>query len=243
MRGGLAYGVSLVKMTRRKSPPPTEAPRRRRPLTRDRVLDAAMKLADKSGVDGLSMRKLASRLGVEAMSLYKHVANKDEVLDGLGDRVIGEIEMPPRGTPWREGMRARAHAARATFRRHPWAAPLVESRTRMSPVRLGYVEAVLGLLCDDGFSPMRASRAFLLVDSFLYGFTVHEQAWPFESPDELANLDHMADEMGEAYPNLAQVMGPWMAEIKAVGVTRVHDAAFDFGLEQVLDCLERIRGV
>ncbi len=214
---------------------------KRRPLSRDRVLDAALRLADKQGVEALSMRSLGRALGVEAMSLYRYVKNKDELLDGIVDRVVSKIEVPPAGSEWRAAMRGRARSARRAFVRHPWAAALFEARLEhQTPVRLGYANAVLGLLREGGFSVSAAYRAFLLVDSYLYGFIMQETSWRVEDGD----LSRAAQEsavlmISEAYPHLAEVMA-YTSSANAEAPISL-DTEFDHGLERVLDALERIR--
>jgi AcrR family transcriptional regulator len=215
--------------------------RRRPPLTRDRILHAALRIVDKAGVEALSMRRLAKRLGVEAMSLYKHVANRDEVLDGLLDLVITEIEMPPVGTPWRFGMRTRAMSARRVFLRHRWAAALFEARVMIpSPVRLRYSNAVLGLLFNDGFTASTANRAFLLIDSYLYGFImqeVNQNIEPSEIP-QIAERMTAPPSMAE-YPYLVQAISHFMAS--NTPPEQRMDAEFEYGLELILDSLARLR--
>jgi AcrR family transcriptional regulator len=197
-------------------------------------------MADKGGVEALSMRRLAKTLSVEAMSLYKHVANRDEVLDGLLDLVITEIEMPPVGTPWRIGMRARAMSARRVFLRHRWAAALFEARVMIpSPVRLRYSNAVLGLLFNDGFTSA-AYRAFLLIDSYLNGFImqeVNQNIEPSEMP-QIAERMTAPPSMAE-YPYIVQAMSHFMASNTPHEQTM--DAEFEYGLELILDSLARLR--
>jgi AcrR family transcriptional regulator len=205
------------------------------------VLRAALRLADKGGVEAMSMRRLAKTLSVEAMSLYKHVANRDEVLDGLLDLVITEIEMPPVGTPWRIGMRTRAMSARRVFLRHRWAAALFEARVLIpSPVRLCYSNAVLGLLLNDGFTTSAAYRAFLLIDSYLYGFImqeVNQNIEPSEMP-QIAERMTAPPSMAE-YPYLVQAMSHVMAS--NTPPEQMMDAEFEYGLELILDSLARLR--
>jgi AcrR family transcriptional regulator len=198
-------------------------------------------MADKGGVESMSMRRLAKTLSVEAMSLYKHVANRDEVLDGLLDLVIAEIEMPPAGTPWRVGMRTRAASARRVFLRHRWAAALFEARVLIPrPVRLRYSNAVLGLLLNDGFTASTAYRAFLLIDSYLYDFIMQEVNWNCE-PSEMPQLaDQMTSPPSMAeYPYLVQVM----SHVMTMNTPPEHmlDAEFEYGLELILDSLARLR--
>ena len=153
-------------------------PRRRRPLTRERVLRAAVALADRHGVESLTMRRLGGKLGVEAMALYKHVANKDEILDGIAELVVGEIEIPAAGSEWRTAMRQRAVSARRVLKRHPWAIGLMESRGSSGPATLRYVDAVLGTLRGGGFSVEMATHAFWLLDSYVYGHVIQEISLP-----------------------------------------------------------------
>jgi AcrR family transcriptional regulator len=207
------------------------------------VLAAALAMADRSGVESLSMRKLAGRLGVEAMSLYKHVANKDEVLDGLVDLVVGQIAVPATGTGWRTAMQARAISARQVFRRHPWAAALFESRASASPVRLGYADSVLGLLRQDGFSVAMAYRAFVLLDSYIYGFTLQELNWPRAEDQQPRVLEQLKASLPrEQYPNLAEAMTHVMAAMAASGAASIYDVEFEYGLDVILDSLEPLRG-
>ena len=142
----------------------------RTPLNRQRVLDAAVTLADRDGVAALSMRRLAQELGVEAMSLYHHVANKDAILDGIVDVVFAEIELPDAEAGWREAMRRRAISVRDALRRHPWATGLMESRPTPGPANLRHHDAVLGVLRGAGFPRELTAHAYALLDSYIYGF-------------------------------------------------------------------------
>ena len=154
----------------------------RLPLTRQRVLHAAVALADRDGVGSLSMRKLAQELGVEAMSLYHHVANKDDILDGIVDVVFSEIDLPTNDIDWRAAMRQRAISARQALRRHPWATGLMESRSTPGPATLRHHDAVLGILRNAGFSIELAAHAFSVLDSYVYGFALQESSLPFQTP-------------------------------------------------------------
>lgn len=215
---------------------------RRRPLSRDRVLQAALRLVDKAGVESLTMRGLAGTLGVEAMSLYKHVANKDEVLDGLIDLVVAEIEVPPPGTEWRQAMRERARSARRVFLRHRWAALLMESRLSQSPTKLRYVNAVLGLLRQGGFTAPMAYRAFLLIDSYLYGFIMQEVSWPNDDSNISQVGEEMTTHMSPAdYPHVVETMGHVMAMSVDGKLGVVYDTEFNAGLDLILDSLGRLR--
>jgi AcrR family transcriptional regulator len=221
----------------------TPSKSKRRPLSRERVLAAALRMADRSGIESLSMRKLADRLGVEAMSLYKHVTSKDEVLDGLADLVVSQIVVPPAGSPWKRAMRERAVSARLVFRRHPWAAALFESRSNASPIRLGYADAVLGILRRDGFSVPMAYRAFLLLDSYVYGFTLQELNWPNPESAQPQALEQLKASLpSESYPNLVEAMTHVMAAMGAPRAASIHDLEFEYGLDVILDSLQRLRG-
>lgn len=209
--------------------------RRRAPLTRERVLRAALHLADEEGLEALSMRRLAQELGVEAMSLYNHVAGKDDLLDGIADMVVGEIEVPAIGADWKAAMRRRATSAHEVFLRHPWAPLLIGSRVNVGPAMLRYVNATLGCLREAGFSFELADRAWNAIDSHVYGFTIQELNFPLE-PSEYASAARMF------LPRLPADEYPYMralTELVIEGVHRgVHD--FQFGLELILDGLERL---
>jgi AcrR family transcriptional regulator len=215
---------------------------RRQPLSRERVLQAALRLADRDGVASLSMRGLAQTLGVEAMSLYKHVANKDEVLDGLIDLVVAEIDVPPPGTAWRHAMRQRAMSARRVFLRHPWAALLMESRLSQSAARLRYADAVLGLLRGDGFPVPLAYRTFVIIDSYLYGYVMQEVHWPIEAAEMSQVEQELTAQLSTAdYPHLMEAMTHVMATRAEHRVAGVYDVDFAAGLELILDAIERLR--
>jgi AcrR family transcriptional regulator len=208
----------------------------RAPLTKERVLRVALAMADKSGIESLSMRLLGGRLGVEAMSLYNHVANKDEILDGIMELVVDEITIPAAGAVWRPAMRERAVSARAAFKRHPWASALMDSRVSSGPVRLRYFDAMIGTLHGAGFSFEQAARAFSVLDCYIYGFA--RQLLNRASGDEKQDKKRakaLRDAMPEGgYPYLAQ-----MAEL-TMKKGYDEDADFDFGLNLILDGLERI---
>lgn len=210
--------------------------RRRKPLTRERVLRAAVALADRSGVESLTMRRLGGKLGVEAMALYKHVANKDEILDGIAELVVAEIEIPAPGSEWRTAMRQRAISARRVLKRHPWAIGLMESRGSSGPATLRYVDAVLGTLRDGGFSVEMATHAFWLLDSYVYGHVIQEISLPIGSAEQTAPAEQTLDQPDIAdYPHLAEVAAEAMASGYDI------DREFEFGLDLVLDALEGIR--
>lgn len=211
--------------------------KRRVSLTKDRVLNAAVKLADKHGIDSLSMRKLAQELRVEAMSLYNHVANKDEILDGIVDIIVGEIELPSDADDWRAGMRRRAISAREVFGRHPWAITVMESRTNPGPTSLGYYEAVIRCLRQAGFSIAMAAHAFSVLDSYIYGFAMQELKLPFDDSDELADV---AENILELMPANEY---PYFTELTVEHVLKPgydYGNEFQFGLDLILDGLEKL---
>lgn len=210
----------------------------REPLSRERIVEAALLLANQGGIAGLSMRKLGDVLGVEAMSLYNHVANKDELIDGLIDRVVREIELPRADEHWKAAMRKRAVSARDVFKRYPWVTALMETRKTPGPAALRYYDSVIGCMRRGGFSIAMAAHAFALVDSYLYGFTLQEQSLPFETPDE-ANA--VAQEMLEDLP-LKEF--PYLTEMivnHAMKPGYSFAAEFEFGLDLILDGLERAK--
>lgn len=152
----------------------------REPLSTERVLRAALELADSGGTDGLTMRGLGQELGVEAMSLYKHVANKDAILDGIVDLVVGEIALPSPGDDWKQSMRRRGISAHEVLLRHPWACRLLMSRPNVGPAMLRYVDSTVGTLRQAGFSIELADHAWNAMDSHVYGFTLQKLTFPFE---------------------------------------------------------------
>ncbi len=207
----------------------------RPPVSRDRAIAVAIRLADKGGIDSLTMRKLAKELQVEAMSLYYHVPNKEDILDGMVDSVFSEIGLPAGGTPWKKGMRDRAHSARSALNLHPWAVSLMDSRTSPGPGTLGHHNAVLGCLREGGFSVAMAAHAFSLLDAYVFGFVLQEANLPFESPQELQAL---ADSVMEHFP--AETF-PHFYELTIEHVLKPgynYGDEFDYGLELVLDGLE-----
>jgi AcrR family transcriptional regulator len=212
----------------------------REPLTRDRVLHAALELADAEGVEALSMRRVAKAVGVEAMSLYNHVKNKDDLLDGLVDLVFGEIEPPRPGTPWQDAMRRRAISTRDALKRHPWAIGLMEARSAPGPNNLRLHEAVLRCLREAGFSIDQTARAYSIQDSFIYGFALQEKALPaFDSAEVGAQVAERILARGP-YPDLPYSVEMIDTHIRAGGYNLT--AEFEFGLDVILAGLERLLG-
>jgi AcrR family transcriptional regulator len=208
----------------------------RAPLSKERVLRAAVALADRGGVGSLSMRKLAQELGVEAMSLYHHVANKDDILDGIVDVVFGEVDVPSGQADWKAAMRRRAISAREALRRHPWAIGLMESRSTPGPATLRHHDAVLGILRSAGFSVELAAHAFSVLDSYIYGFALQESSLPFHTPEELAAVAEMilGNLPAEEYPHFTEI-----AVEHALQPGYDYGNEYLFGLDLILDGLER----
>ncbi len=205
---------------------------RRGRLSRERVLRAAVALADQSGIESLTMRRLGHELGVEAMSLYNHVANKDDILDGIVDLVLSDIDVPPTGTDWKTAMRQRSISAHEVLLAHPWAAMLIMSRFNIGPGMTRYLDATLGRLREGGFSITGALDAWNTLDSHLYGFTLQELNLPFEVEEtQQVSADVVGQLPAEEYPHVVEVI----TEIMQSG----REEDFEFGLELILDGLER----
>ena len=209
---------------------------RRSRLNRDRVLRAAVALADGSGIESLTMRKLGVELGVEAMSLYNHVANKGDLVDGMIDLVFGEIDLPDDGAGWRAIMRRRAVSTRAALSRHPWAIGRMESRATPGPATLRHHDAVLGVLRGAGFSVKLAAHAYSAMDSYIYGFALQEPSLPFDGGAESAAVTRAIMERfatGE-YPHLTEIA---VEHVLRPGYD--YGDEFTYGLDLILDGLER----
>jgi AcrR family transcriptional regulator len=218
---------------------PTKTARQARiPLSRDRVLSAAVAFADEGGIASLSMRKLGEALAVEAMSLYNHVANKDELLDGMVDLVFGEIELPAGGAGWKAAMRQRAVSARQALSRHPWAIALMSSRTSPGPATLRHHDAVIGSLRQAGFSIAMAAHAFSVIDSYIYGFALQEATLPFDTAEETAELAQaiLSQLRPDDYPHLTELT---VEHVLQPGYDYADE--FEFGLDLILEGLEKAR--
>ena len=207
---------------------------KRAPLSRERVVTAAMALADEKGEAGVTMRAIAARLGVEAMSLYNHVADREDILNGMVDAVFSEIDLPVAGTGWKEAMRARATSVRTVLRRHPWAVGLMDSRNHPGPATLRHHDAVLGVLRAGGFSISMAAHAFSVMDSYLYGFVLQEQRLPFTNATELDEVATgiLRDNPTDAYPHLTELA---TRHVLQPGYSYADE--FEFGLSLILDAL------
>lgn len=209
----------------------------RAPLSRERILTAAIAVADADGIAALTMRRLGGELGVEAMSLYNHVANKDALLDGLVEHVIEEMDLPRPGDDWDEAILRRAASARDVFRRHPWAMGLLEQRSaNSSPNRLAYYDAVLGSMLEAGFDIEAAVRAFSIVDAYIFGFILQELALPFDDADSLDEVGtDLLEQMAEAFPHLTE------ATRHAMENGWDYAIEFRFGLDLIIDGIRRLR--
>lgn len=205
------------------------------PLTRERIISTAIDLADKDGIESLSMRKLAQEMGVKAMSLYNHVTNKDEILDSIVDIVVSEIELPKIGGDWRDEMRRRAISAHKILLRHPWAAMALMSRMNVGSAMLKYIDMTLGCLCEAGFSCEMADHAINVIDSYIYGFTLQELNFPIHESD----YSEMAV---QGLPIIPADKYPYLNKLAHQVIERSYDGihSFGFGLELILNGLEPI---
>jgi AcrR family transcriptional regulator len=205
-------------------------------LSRERVLDAALRMADREGIEALSMRKLAQELGVKAMSLYNHVTNKDDILDAIVDIVISEIEVPDLGLDWKTAMRQRAISAHAVLLRHPWMTTTMVSRVNKGAAMLRYVDATLGCLHEAGFSLEMADYAWNAIDNHIYGFTLQELNFPFEAREYGEKAKNYISLIPcDRYPYLNQLA----QNVMEGRYNGIYD--FEFGLALILDGLERLR--
>src|SRR3954447_14427574 len=225
------------------SQPATET---RAPLSTARVLETAVRLADRHGIEWLSMRKLADELQVAAMSLYYHVPNKDELVDGMVDTVFTEIDLPAGGVDWKAAMRRRAISTREVLNRHRWAVGLMESRRTPGPDSIRAHNAILGYLREGGFSVEATVQAYSLLDAYIYGFALQEKSVPFEDAEESAALAEEQARQFEADEQTAALADeyPYLAEVVAGHVAKVgydFGTAFEHGLDLILDALEQRR--
>lgn len=217
--------------TRKKAAPRT-------PLTTERVLRAALKLADRRGLDALSMRTLARALKVEAMSLYNHVPGKERILDGLVELVVAEIDLPGIGGDWRAEMRRRAQSTHAVLMRHRWATMLFVSRLNVGPNMLRYVDATIGCLRAAGFSHPMVDHAWNTLDAYVYGFTLQRLNFPLE-PAEYARSAK------QFLPMIPPETHPHLNALSQEIIAGRHDGIqhLELGLDLLLDGLEKLREV
>ena len=207
----------------------------RSPLTADRVLAGAIELADRIGIELFTIRKLAAELNVKPMTIYHHVASKDSIIDGIVDVVFSEIDLPPIDTDWKTAIRQRCISARAVLARHPWAPPLMESRTSAGPATLRHHDAVLGCFRRGGLSLPMTAHAYATIDSYLYGFALQEANLPFHGDAEIGDL---ADTMLESFP---VDEFPHLVEFTVQHALQPGYAfgnSFEFGLDLLLDGIE-----
>lgn len=203
------------------------------PLSRERVLLAALRLADAEGLEALSMRNLAQELGVKAMSLYNHIKNKDDLIDGIVDIVVGEIEVPDFKLDWKTAMRRRAISAHEVLLRHPWATMPIVSRINIGLAMLRYVDATLGCLHEAGFSLEMADHIWNAMDSHIYGFTLQELNFPVEA-------ENYSEAAKEGLPLIPAEQYPYMNYLTHEVIERRYDGLhdFEFGLDLILNGLE-----
>ncbi|WP_461170825.1 TetR/AcrR family transcriptional regulator C-terminal domain-containing protein [Arthrobacter sp. Z1-15] len=219
-----------------------QEPAERRPrLNRDAVLRAGVELADQAGIDGFTMRTLAEELGVVPMALYKHVANKQELLEGMVNLVWAEVTEPDSARGWKQAMRGRAVSLWAALVRHPWAVGLMEAAGRPGPESLHQHNAMLGCLRQSGFSFRTTVHVMSMLDAYVYGFALQQKTLSFETPEEsaeaaAATLDAESAEAAARYPYLLEVVG----ELAKEGYN--YDAEFAVGLDVLLDGVESLRG-
>ena len=210
----------------------TEQAATRAPVSRDLAVERAVTVADGEGIEAVTMRRLARELGVEAASLYHYVSGKDEILDGLVDKVSAEIDLPPRTDGWRDAVRQRAHNTRAVLRRHPWAVALMASRTTPGPATLRLLEAGIRYFREGGFSVEEAAHAISTVDSYVHGFVLQEVNLPFRNESELAA---MTSAIMDQFP---RADFPYLFELTTEHVLQPgyhYGNEFRVGLEAVLD--------
>lgn len=209
-------------------------------LSRDRVLDTAVALADEKGIDALTMRTLAEALDAGPMSVYYHVANKDEILDGMTDQAFSEIELGAEGLDWRQAMRDRAISVRKVLTLHPWAISLMQSRTNPGPALLHHHDSVIGTLRHAGFSIEMTAHAYSALDAYIYGFVAQELSLAFDtsSAEEAAEVAEaiLGNFPTEAFPYLAEMT---IEHIMQPGYSYADE--FEFGLNLILDSLERLK--
>ncbi|MFF7499280.1 TetR/AcrR family transcriptional regulator [Streptomyces lavendulae] len=244
--------MTRQEATQRATQRPTQRATQRTPLNRERVLRAAVALADTTGIDALSMRRLAQELDVVPMALYKHVANKEELLDGMTDAVVGEIDPPGAGPDWRHVVRARILSARRVLLRHPWAARVIESRTGPTPAVLEYLDSTAGIFREGGLSADLTHHVMHAMGSRLLGFSQELFATPGaggsgESADPAGSADSVAASgppdpgLAERYPYIAELAAASHDGDSVVGGGCDDQFEFEFALDLLLDGFQRLR--
>jgi AcrR family transcriptional regulator len=214
---------------------PTRPAEERAPLSAERVIDGAVGLADEIGIDAFTIRKLAEAIDVKPMTIYHHLPNKEAIIDGMVDRVFDEIDLPPTELDWRAAMVVRCRSMRRVLADHPWASPLMESRTNPGPATLRHHDAVLGCLRLGGFSLGLTAHAYATIDAFLYGFALQEATLPATGG---AEMDELAGSMVEAMPTdeLPHLVEFTLDHVLQPGYE--FSEAFEFGLGVILDGLQ-----
>ena len=213
----------------------------RTPLNRERVLRAAIELADRDGLDGRGMHKLGAELGVEAMSLYNHVANKDDLLTGIVDAIVEEMPLPPKdGRPWKQAVKEQILAARKVILRHEWAAKALESRTTLTPPLMDYIEHLASCMRQGGFSVDLLHHAMHALGSRAWGFSQEMFTEAGDDEDEVGQA-MMMQQMMERYPTLTEVVSQVTHDMESVpgGMACDDNFEFEFALDLMLDGLER----
>ena len=204
-------------------------------LSRDRILEGAVALADDIGMDSFTMRKLAAALDVKPMTIYHHVPGKEQIIDGMVDIVFDEIDLPPMDTDWKTAMRIRCVSARRVLNQHPWAPPVMESRTTPGPATLRHHDAVVGCLRRGGLSIEMTAHAYAILDSYLYGFALEEANLPGGGQEEIVDVaDDMITGFASDYPHLAEFTSQ---HVMLPGYS--FGNSFEFGLDLILDGLDR----
>ncbi len=200
-------------------------------LSERRVLEAAVELADEIGIEALTIRKLADKLDVGAMTIYHYVASKEEIVDGMVEIVFAEIELPPADMDWKLAIRKRCVSARMVLNRHPWAAPLMESRLSPGPANLGHHDAVIGCLRRGGLPIEMAAHAYAILDAFVYGFAFEEANLPGTSGEQFVQVaEQMATQFpSEEYPHLAELT---LEHVLKPGYD--FGDSFEFGLDLII---------
>ncbi|HQE31093.1 MAG TPA: TetR/AcrR family transcriptional regulator C-terminal domain-containing protein [Propionibacteriaceae bacterium] len=207
--------------------------RARTPLSRERIIEAAAAVADEGGLSAVSMRNVGRKLGVEAMSLYHHVADKEALIDSLTDWVFAQVDLPVMTDPWRSAMASRAASARRVLSAHPWALGMIESRTNPGPATLRQHEAVLGNLRRAGFSVRLAGHTFSILDAYVFGFVLTEVHLPFEDDSGAKEFVGNLDLDATAFPYLSEFISD-----RVMGGSYNYGDEFDDGLQMILDAIE-----
>ncbi|MGY1751459.1 TetR/AcrR family transcriptional regulator [Modestobacter sp. SYSU DS0511] len=219
-------------------------PGRRAPLSTDRVLRAAVDLADAVGIEAMSMRRLATELGVVPMALYKHVANKDQLLDGMVDVVVGEFEPADPALDWQAAVRARVLSARRVVLRHPWARQAIESRTHRTPAVLGYMDSLAGTFRRGGFSADLTHHVMHALGNRIWGFSpeLFDEPAPDAAPPSVEEQQALAAEFAEKYPHILEIaVAATAGDLSGVGAGCDEQFEFEFALDLLLDGFDRLR--